>query len=68
MSVTPSQTWMPSPALWTIPQAAVYLNCSVSTIKNLIRCGELVRRKVGAKTLVPRTSLEAFLRKDHPTK
>jgi excisionase family DNA binding protein len=60
--------WVPEPALWTIPQAAAYLNVSPSTVKNLIRAGQLVRRKVGAKSLIPRTSLEAFLKRDHATK
>jgi excisionase family DNA binding protein len=44
------------------------LNVSRNTIFNLLRRKELVRRKIGGKTLIPKTSLEAFLKRDHPTK
>jgi excisionase family DNA binding protein len=59
--------WMPEPALWTKAQAAAYLNVSERTIGNLLRRRELVRRRIGSRTLIPRTSLEAFLKKDHAT-
>jgi excisionase family DNA binding protein len=59
--------WMPEPALWTKEQAAAYLNVSVRTIGNLLRRRELVRRKIGSRTLIPKTSIEAFLKRDHPT-
>jgi excisionase family DNA binding protein len=57
----------PEPALYTKAQAAIFLNVSPRTINNLLRAKELVRRKIGRKTLIPKTSLEAFLRKDHAT-
>ena len=60
--------WMPLPALWTKEQAARYLNVSVRTVSNLLACRELVRRTIGGRCLIPKTSLEAFLKKDHPTK
>jgi excisionase family DNA binding protein len=69
MSLAPTNPiWIPEPALWTPEQAAVYLNVSRNTIFNLLRRKELVRRKIGGKTLIPKTSLEAFLKRDHATK
>jgi excisionase family DNA binding protein len=60
--------WIPyAPLLLSIFQAAVLLGVSTSTVKNLLRSGELVRRKVGTRTLIPRTSVENFVRKDHQT-
>jgi excisionase family DNA binding protein len=59
--------WKPEPALWTIQQASLYLNVCPNTIRNLIRNGELVGRRIGARVLVPFTSLESFLRRDHST-
>jgi excisionase family DNA binding protein len=59
--------WTPEPALFDTRQAAAYLNVSPRTVKNLLRASELVRRKIGRKTLIPKTSLEAFLKKDHAT-
>ena len=61
-------SWVPEPALYSKGQSAIYLGVSVRTIGNLLRAKELVRRKIGRKTLIPKTSLEAFLRKDHATK
>ena len=61
--------WMPEPALFSKDQAAVYLGVSVRTIGNLrLRAKELVRRKVGSRSLIPKTSLENFLKRDHATK
>lgn len=59
--------WMPEPALWTKAQAAAYLNVSVRTVSNLLARRELVRRKIGSRTLIPKTSIEAFLKRDHLT-
>jgi excisionase family DNA binding protein len=59
--------WKPEPALWTKKQAAAYLNVSVRTIGNLLRRRELARRKIGTKTLIPRTSVDAFVKRDHAT-
>jgi excisionase family DNA binding protein len=60
--------WRPEPALWSVQQAAVYLGVSVRTVNNLLRAKELVRRKIGRKTLIPKTSIENFLKRDHATK
>ena len=59
--------WMPEPALWTVEQAAVYLSVSPRTVKRLLASGQLVKRRIGASVRIPRTSLEAFLKRDHPT-
>jgi len=57
----------PEPALYNKAQAAAFLNVSPRTIGNLLRMKQLVKRKIGAKTLIPVTSLKAFLLKDHST-
>jgi excisionase family DNA binding protein len=60
-------SWMPEPALWTDAQAARFLNVSERTIRNLVRAGQLVRRKIGKRSLIPRSSCLAFIKRDHPT-
>jgi excisionase family DNA binding protein len=68
MSERENANWMPdAPLLLSIVQAAAMLGLSTGTVKNLLRSGELVRRKVGARTLIPRTSVENFVRRDHLT-
>jgi excisionase family DNA binding protein len=57
----------PEPALYTKAQAAQFLNVSPRTINNLLRMKQLVKRKIGTRTLIPVTSLKAFLLKDHLT-
>ena len=54
--------------LLSVEEAARLLNLSPRTVRRLLHNRELVRRKVGARTLVPRTSIAAFLKKDHETK
>lgn len=52
----------------SIAQAALLLNLSPRTIVRLIRNGELTARKIGGRTWrIPRSSLEAFCRRDHTT-
>lgn len=60
-------TFRPEPALYSKQQSAIFLGVSVRTIEALLKQGELVRRKIGTRTLIPVTSLRAFLTKDHPT-
>jgi excisionase family DNA binding protein len=48
-------------------QAAQVLNLSLRTIENLLRKGELARRKVGRRTMIPRVSLEEFAAKKDAT-
>ena len=67
MAETFQLDFRPEPALYTTAQAAMFLNVSPRTVKNLLRAKQLVRRKIGARTLIPVTSLRSFLTKDHPT-
>ena len=55
------------PLLLSIEATAALLSVSTTTVKRLIAARELVSRKAGRRTLVPRTSIEAFCRKDHQT-
>ena len=64
----PTTERMPEPLLLSVEQAAALLNLSPRTIKRLMSRGELVRRKVGNATRIPRSSLESFVRRDHRTK
>jgi excisionase family DNA binding protein len=59
--------WRPEPALYSKEQAAVFLGVGVRTIEALLANKQLVKRKIGARTLIPVTSLRAFLTKDHAT-
>jgi excisionase family DNA binding protein len=68
MKHEPTQAdFRPEPALWSVQQAAIYLGVSTRTIHNLMARGELVRRKIGSRTLIPKTSLQSFLKRDHET-
>jgi excisionase family DNA binding protein len=61
-------SWMPdAPLLLSVLQVAALLNVSERTVKRLLSNHQLVTRKVGTRTLVPRTSVENFLKKDHGT-
>lgn len=48
-------------------KAAEMLGVSLRTIERLIALKELQVRRLGRRVLIPRTSLENFLRSDHPT-
>jgi excisionase family DNA binding protein len=66
-SVRPA--WKPeAPWLLTIEQTAGLLNVSARTIRRLLALRQLTRRKIGNRTLIPRTSVESFAKRDHPTK
>jgi excisionase family DNA binding protein len=68
MTETRQTEWMPSePLLLSIEQTSALLNLSVRTVKRLLDRRELVRRKIGSSVRIPRSSIEAFLRKDHDT-
>jgi excisionase family DNA binding protein len=56
------------PALFSLDRAAAYLSVSERTIRNLIKSGQLVGRQIGRRRLVPFSSLQAFLKRDHATK
>lgn len=49
------------------PEAARMLGISLRTIDRLIALKELPVRRFGRRVLIPRASLESFLRSDHPT-
>lgn len=63
--VIPSNT-VP-PLAYTVHEVAQALRVSARTVRNLLREGQLVRRKIGARTVVPVSSVEAFLQRDHST-
>jgi excisionase family DNA binding protein len=69
MTALQNSDWKPTePLLLNVAQTSALLGISQGTVKNLLRRGELVRRKIGARTLIPRSSVESFLKRDHPTK
>jgi excisionase family DNA binding protein len=51
--------------LVTKRDCAMALSVSIRTIENYIRRKELPARKIGRRTLVPYSALEAFARRDH---
>jgi excisionase family DNA binding protein len=60
--------WQPdAPLMFTKRQSSLLLSLSLNTISNLIKTKQLVARKVGSKVLIPRSSIEAFTRRDHRT-
>jgi excisionase family DNA binding protein len=63
-AVTPSTV---VPLAYSVEEVAVALRVSPRTIRNLLREGQLVRRKIGARTVIPVSSVESFLRRDHAT-
>jgi excisionase family DNA binding protein len=67
MKVQPD--WQPdAPLLVTVEQAATLLSLSVRTVERLLFRRELVSRKIGGATRIPRDSIIAFCRKDHKTR
>ena len=48
-------------------EAALMLRVSLRTIDRLIALKELQVRRLGRRVLIPRTALESFMHKDHPT-
>lgn len=60
--------WKPdAPLLLTIEQTAMLLNVSPRTVKRLLANRELIGRKIGARRLIARTSIENFVKRDHAT-
>jgi excisionase family DNA binding protein len=47
--------------------AANALGISLRTLDYLLASGELRGRRVGRRVVIPRVTLEAFLKRDHPT-
>lgn len=54
--------------LLDVPEAARRLNLSRTTLYALIARGELKSRTIGRRRMIPRTALEAFVKRDHQTK
>ena len=67
MTVKLQDDWKGAPLLFTIEQAAKLLSLSERTVERLLFRRELVSRKIGGATRIPRDSLIAFCRKDHET-
>jgi hypothetical protein len=65
---SPDSTSSVTPLAYSIHEAAIALGgVSTRTVHNLMNAGQLVRRKIGARTVIPVSSVEAFLREDHAT-
>jgi len=64
-AITPSNVL---PLLYSIDEVCIALGgISSRTVYNLLNAGQLVRRKIGGRSMVPVSSVEAFVRRDHPT-
>ncbi len=48
--------------------AASLLSLSVRSLEYMLQRRELVSRRVGRRVLIPRTALEQFAKRDHPTR
>ena len=69
MNERENPSWMPhAPLLLSVFQAAALLNVCPKTVRNLVACGELVGRRIGDRLLIPRTSIETFIKRDHVTR
>jgi excisionase family DNA binding protein len=55
--------WKPAPLLVTQQQAALMLNVSERTVRNLIRARKLTVKFIGRRCLIPRAAVEKFARK-----
>lgn len=65
-AVAPShESEMASPYM-TIPEAAEYLRCSRQRVDDLLSQRRVARYKDGRRTLVSRTEVEEYLRKQRP--
>ncbi|MBN7760962.1 helix-turn-helix domain-containing protein [Nitratireductor aquibiodomus] len=51
------------PAAFTIPEAADYLRVSVSGVYRLLQKDQLKRTKIGHRTVIRKSDLDAFLNK-----
>jgi len=59
--------WRPEPALLFQRAGRHFLGRERTDGEQLASCEAAVRRKVGSRTLIPVSSLRAFVAKDHPT-
>lgn len=58
---------IPEPMALSKPEVARALGVSLRTVDRLIALKRLPVRRLGRRVLIPRDSLYAFLRNDHPT-
>jgi len=58
---------IPEPIAFSKPEVARALGVSLRTVDRLIALKRLPVRRLGRRVLIPRDSLYAFLRADHPT-
>ena len=58
---------MQEPLALSRRDAAIALGVSVRTLDYLLSSGELRGRRIGRRIVIPKVTLEAFLRRDHPT-
>jgi excisionase family DNA binding protein len=58
---------MPEPLALSRKDAAIALGVSLRTLDYLLASGELRGRRIGRRIVIPKVTLEAFLRRDHPT-
>jgi excisionase family DNA binding protein len=56
----------PQQRLLRIPQAAVYLGCSVWAVRDLLRRKEIARIKLGKKFLIDRPDLDKYIERQKP--
>ena len=67
MSATVQPDFIPEPQAYSVPQSARFLGVSTSTVKALLRRRELASRKIGARRVILKSSLEAFLKRGGET-
>lgn len=56
------------PLAVSLRTAAERLGVCERTVWTLVARGELVSRRIGRRRVIPVITLEAFLRRDHPTR
>jgi excisionase family DNA binding protein len=58
---------MQEPLALSRKDAAIALGVSLRTLDYLLASGELRGRRIGRRIVIPKVTLEAFLRRDHRT-
>lgn len=54
-------SYIPAPALLTVPQTCQRLNCGKSRLYELFGNGDLPRVKLGGRTMVPSVAIDRML-------
>jgi excisionase family DNA binding protein len=55
------------PVLFSVPEAALMLGISRRLMWTFVQSGDIPIRKIGRRTLIQRSEIEKFARKDHAT-